>query len=154
MNRYYLGERLPMNVEEQRKFWRLRNKKRISLLPIGKCSVCGRTRKIFHKKHVLCALCVDKKSTYRLTIDQLRKIYEGKICIYCKTDLTKVSMSTWQIDHNHETGKVYGMCCINCNRTVAYYEHNPEAYMKIIIIRTWQHEIPKTQEEKWIPEIL
>ena len=41
-------------------------------------------------------------------------------CQICGTN-TPGGTGAWHVDHNHETGKVRGILCSNCNRGLGYF---------------------------------
>lgn len=43
-------------------------------------------------------------------------------CMLCGTE--DPGKNDWQLDHDHETGGVRGILCINCNRSLGWYEQN------------------------------
>lgn len=61
-----------------------------------------------------CKIKADKiRKRYGLTIRDYRRLVEaneGK-CPICK----RTVRTTWQIDHNHQTGRVTGVVCVRCN---------------------------------------
>jgi hypothetical protein len=51
--------------------------------------------------------------------ENLLKIQDGKCAICSKEDWRKLS-----VDHNHETGKIRGLLCMNCNAAIGVIERN------------------------------
>lgn len=66
-----------------------------------------------HREHVL-------KSRYGLTMDDYYCLLQsqGNKCAICKKEATK----TLDVDHCHETGKVRGLLCNNCNRGLGHFQ--------------------------------
>jgi nitrate/TMAO reductase-like tetraheme cytochrome c subunit len=57
--------------------------------------------------------------TYGMSMDDYREIVrrQGGVCAICREyPLTDVPSQVTHIDHCHETGKVRGVLCTNCNR--------------------------------------
>jgi len=64
------------------------------------------------------------KRTYGLTLSEKNAMLEkqdGK-CAICKTD--KFNGRGPVVDHDHMTGKVRGILCINCNTALGYMKEN------------------------------
>lgn len=63
-------------------------------------------------------------SRYGLTLDQYEEMYEaqGGVCRICKKPETckgnNGEVKMLAIDHCHDTGKVRGLLCNNCNRAI------------------------------------
>ena len=64
-----------------------------------------------HRHHVL-------KSRYGITMEDYYKMLEAQNnkCAVCKIEATK----TLDVDHDHNTGKVRGLLCNNCNRGLGH----------------------------------
>lgn len=56
---------------------------------------------------------------YGLTLEQWNALFtsQGNCCAICKT-VSAGDKRNWHTDHCHETGKVRGILCANCNRIV------------------------------------
>jgi hypothetical protein len=50
---------------------------------------------------------------------------QGKCCALCKTPEPNAGRFGWQIDHCHDSGKVRGILCHNCNVGLGNLRHNP-----------------------------
>jgi hypothetical protein len=67
------------------------------------------------------------KSQYGLTPDQFDALLEaqdGK-CALCHAEdhgRSTVKASSWNIDHNHQTGAVRGLLCTSCNTALGHHE--------------------------------
>ena len=53
---------------------------------------------------------------------------QGNRCLLCKTDTPR--SRGWHLDHNHETGRIRGVLCGNCNRGLGLLQDNPEILLK------------------------
>ena len=82
------------------------------------CKICMRTwsreyrlRKPREAKHS------EIKYKYGITIDQYnKKLFEqGNCCAICGTDKPGGGHENLYVDHDHNTGKVRGLLCRNCN---------------------------------------
>jgi nitrate/TMAO reductase-like tetraheme cytochrome c subunit len=63
---------------------------------------------------------------YNLTpeeFDQLIKNQDYK-CAICKNDFEKGTLKKTHIDHCHETGKVRGILCVDCNVGIGHLKHS------------------------------
>jgi hypothetical protein len=58
--------------------------------------------------------------TYGLTTEDWNKLLESQnySCAICKRDLKQEITKHIHVDHNHETGKVRGMLCHQCNAAI------------------------------------
>jgi len=55
------------------------------------------------------------EKTYNLTEIEANRLLDVKRCEICGVDL---DMTRRAVDHNHETGRVRGVLCQYCNRTL------------------------------------
>ena len=60
---------------------------------------------------------------YGITLDDFNRMAEeqGHICKICETTEPK-GMGTWHVDHCHDTKKVRGLLCSNCNTKLGWHE--------------------------------
>ena len=83
------------------------------------CKLCGRLLpdSNFTKKQSICKYCRRTKrmfENYRITDTEYVKMWKeqkGK-CAICGKDIGEAYLD---VDHNHETGKVRGLLCRECN---------------------------------------
>lgn len=63
------------------------------------------------------------KNRYGITLMQYNKMFEDQSgrCAICVDEVKKL-----YVDHNHWTGKVRGLLCMNCNCLVGQYERKPD----------------------------
>lgn len=63
------------------------------------------------------------KRNYGITLSDFNRmvIEQGNVCKICSTDTPK-GQGTWHVDHCHETNKVRGLLCSNCNTKLGWYE--------------------------------
>lgn len=81
------------------------------------CKDNGNTNKYYLKK-------------YGVSLDWVLKCLERQnyCCAICKTKgfkMRETHKSTLNLDHCHETGKVRGLLCHNCNRALGLLQDNP-----------------------------
>jgi hypothetical protein len=103
---------------------------------LKECSSCKtsqpRTEFGFSEKNTdgFLSKCRDCLSRYRqtnvygITEEELKALlsYQGLKCAICKRYLTQMSKKkktrVFSVDHNHKTGRVRGLLCFVCNRTL------------------------------------
>lgn len=63
------------------------------------------------------------KKKYGITVDQFNTMFKDQDgrCAICVDELKKPN-----VDHNHWTGKVRGLLCMNCNFLVGQYERKSD----------------------------
>lgn len=72
-----------------------------------------------------------REKKYGITREQFDKILleQNGVCRIClKAETMKNGHNTIMslaVDHNHETGKVRGLLCINCNQGIGKFKDNP-----------------------------
>ena len=94
-------------------------------------SRCKECRKEFRKKHDTPEKRRNQviKRMYGITeheYNDMVKLQQGR-CAICKQECDKLF-----IDHNHTTGKVRGLLCLNCNTGIGMFKDNI-SYMKSAI---------------------
>lgn len=76
------------------------------------------------------------KSKYGITVDDYKEMLEqqGGKCAICGTDDGKSAKNTktFSVDHCHDTGRVRGLLCNNCNRGIGLLGDNPETLNRAI----------------------
>jgi hypothetical protein len=66
------------------------------------------------------------KSNYGITVEQYKEILklQNDVCAICyKICNTFTRLS---VDHNHNTGKVRGLLCSDCNRALGFFKENAD----------------------------
>jgi hypothetical protein len=77
-------------------------------------------------------------SRYGLTVDQYEEMYEaqGGKCAICEQAETSLGnngeIKMLAIDHDHETGKVRGLLCNNCNRAIGLLKDDVEVLLNAV----------------------
>lgn len=66
-----------------------------------------------------------RKTTYGISLAEFEAMAaaQNNECSICHIDKGE----TLHIDHDHDTGKVRGLLCSNCNRNLGWYEKKAEA---------------------------
>lgn len=111
-----------------------------------KCSKCGASKppSEFHKNmdrlRSWCKPCqaiADRAKHYRrtfgITIEELEQIFESQNekCAICQRDMV-LRWKNYQLDHDHETGKIRGILCVNCNTALGTFGDNLAGIMKVV----------------------
>jgi Recombination endonuclease VII len=70
--------------------------------------------------------------TYNLPGDQYWALYEaqGGRCALCRVATGKVRRLA--VDHDHETGQVFGLCCGPCNIMLGRLGRTPDPYLRVL----------------------
>jgi hypothetical protein len=71
------------------------------------------------------------KHKFGLTLEAWEDLFDaqGRACAICKSPTPngtagRNGMPTWATDHNHETRKVRGILCNNCNHGLGHFKDN------------------------------
>jgi hypothetical protein len=74
------------------------------------------------------------KRYYGLTLEDYQQKLEGQnySCSICKTTDNKVGDKQWSfvVDHCHETGKIRGLLCNQCNRALGMFQDSVDILEK------------------------
>ena len=119
------------------------------------CQECGKEKPLseFHKNSRMkdgrlnrCAKCrrfrcepnnpETKKNTalmakYGISLNQYREMFKQQsgVCAICKNPETRKlnsgKIKSLSVDHCHETGKVRGLLCTDCNSGIGYFKESP-----------------------------
>lgn len=138
-----------------------------------RCSVCKEVKPSyeFHQQAYSCKPCANARSRahhakhkhkpeyltkrldsyykrqYKLTFEErltLIKAQDYK-CAICGTTLLDRGTHT-HTDHDHDTGKVRGILCTNCNRGLGHFQDNEE-FLMAAIKYLQAHTVNGTQKE-------
>ncbi len=103
------------------------------------CRHCGIIFKPNAPSHLYCSQsCADSafdngylKNTYGITKADHDLLYEeqGGVCKICKKEgflSSAKHKKKLAVDHDHETGRVRGLLCHNCNRGLGLFQDDPE----------------------------
>lgn len=87
-----------------------------------------------------CTACESKQfrgwwllSRYGITVEDYNEMFEAQqgCCEICGRHQSEVNR-TFDVDHNHETGKVRGLLCFDCNRGLGCVKENTTILAKAI----------------------
>jgi Recombination endonuclease VII len=69
------------------------------------------------------------KRFYGITLDEYRRLLkkQNNACAICKKPERGKRFKRLSVDHDHETGKVRGLLCSSCNRSLGLMEEDPKA---------------------------
>ncbi len=66
--------------------------------------------------------------SYGLTTVEYSKLLKSQngVCAICKKKETRKKIKRLAVDHNHETGKIRGLLCNNCNNGLGRFGDDPK----------------------------
>ena len=53
-------------------------------------------------------------------------------CLICKCDLPE-RLASRHLDHDHETGKIRGVLCIDCNHGLGKFRDEPDLLLRAVV---------------------
>ena len=104
------------------------------------CKTCSRARD--KARYQTEARRVSKRNSefkryYGISEKEVSEMYQAQsgLCKICNTQMEVFSSSedkrqTFCVDHNHDTGKVRGLLCSDCNRGIGFLKDNSEILRK------------------------
>jgi hypothetical protein len=116
-----------------------------------RCTKCGAKTEEFASHSSWCRVCknADQKKRYaknplKHRVAQWRRLYgidhaeysrilaaQGGGCAVCEAMSSGVRREHWlHVDHDHITGRVRGVLCTQCNRTLGLMKNDPERLRK------------------------
>jgi hypothetical protein len=77
------------------------------------------------------------RTEYGITLEQYNQMYfdQGGNCAVCGAHYEirgTNKLDTLHVDHNHETGKVRGLLCHNCNSGIGYFKEDKNLIQRIL----------------------
>src|SRR3990167_4704807 len=95
------------------------------------------------------------KRTYNLTLEQHEELLkkQNNLCAICQkpefiVDKRSGKIKKLAVDHNHKTGQVRGMLCINCNKGIGHFYENPKTLKQAIkYLQQWFHDEEENGED-------
>ena len=78
------------------------------------------------------------KHSYGITLEEYNKMFieQGGVCDICKNPQTvqnfKGITSSLAVDHDHNTGKIRGLLCSNCNTGIGFFEEDEKRILKVL----------------------
>lgn len=66
------------------------------------------------------------KGAHGLTVEEARHFRQGKVCAICG------GVDRLCVDHDHATGEIRGVLCLNCNNGLGRFKDDPELLRKAI----------------------
>jgi len=82
---------------------------------------------------------IDVKKKFGLSSEEYSQLlFESNgVCAICHKPELKIDYRTGKVlnlsvDHNHDTGKVRGMLCMDCNRALGMFQDSPELLINAI----------------------
>jgi hypothetical protein len=98
-----------------------------------RCKSCDKKRsKLYAFNNYQIGRNAHLKRTYNITIKQYHQIYKDQngYCAICGN--TKGNNKVFHVDHDHLTGKVRGLLCNKCNKSLGGFQDSPEILQKAI----------------------
>lgn len=73
-------------------------------------------------------------NTYGITFQEFNEMVRQQNfkCLICERDFTDMISKHITIDHNHDTGEVRGILCLNCNQGLGQFKDNVD-YVKAAV---------------------
>jgi len=65
------------------------------------------------------------RQRYNLSIEQIRELYSTRNCPICGVPFSGMDIKSLHVDHDHVTGKVRGLLCLNCNWLIGHAKEDP-----------------------------
>lgn len=99
-----------------------------------------------------------KRYGYSITSDEFESLLEKQhgVCAICgepPKPLRQGYRASLHIDHNHDTGRVRGLLCFNCNAALGNAKENPEILFKMILyLKKWSNDSSVSSAEKSSPD--
>ncbi len=103
----------------------------------GMCRGCGGERE--DKGHQRCNKCrvmgrfSQLKYVYGITANEYKTllIKQNGVCFICEEE-EKGKRGNLHVDHCHDTGKIRGLLCSDCNRAIGFLRHSPRLLQRAI----------------------
>ncbi len=123
--------------------------------PKKQCPTCAKVFRPRTIRHTYCTDACAKKSwekgyfkrTYGLSLDEYQDMFERSEhkCNICGSEgfrINSKAKNTLCVDHDHETGKIRGLLCHNCNRALGLLQDDTTLLEKAIKYLEGSETIP------------
>lgn len=96
------------------------------------CVECEKKAKNTHRKITKNEWATNLKRNYGITLQEYLNILsrQNNKCVICESDFSTIKAC---VDHCHDTKKIRGILCHNCNVAIGHLKHNPELLRKAAI---------------------
>lgn len=76
----------------------------------------------------------DLKRTYGLSLEDYKHLLEKQngVCAICQQPETVDRYKNLAVDHCHETGKIRGLLCVNCNKGLGHFKDKKESLKRAL----------------------
>jgi len=108
------------------------------------CKVC---RKKYQKNRAKLDNKLSRARRYNLSIEQLEKLLKDGKCDICGREPKEGSRGLF-VDHNHITGKVRGVLCVNCNSALGMFQGDDGTEILYSAIQYLENNIPLAKPDK------
>ena len=123
----------PYRTKEKKNKWRKNNKdkvKQISDKYNSKDSTKQKLKK-YYQQHKNSLRDRDLQKKYNISLNEYNTLLQNQNCVCAICKINKCSSGkAFAVDHSHETGKVRGLLCKNCNLGLGIFKDNPLTLQK------------------------
>lgn len=103
-------------IHKKHKAWYIKNRKELL-----------KEQKEFRKKHPTYQLIIYLKHKFGITLEQYNKMLEAQngVCAICgsfEIEKNQYGIKRLSVDHDHQTGKLRGLLCTNCNKGLSFFK--------------------------------
>lgn len=128
--------------KERKPLWGFSKNKRVACGLCSYCKECNKKEcKQYRKSNPIITSHKERigwlRRTYNITLEEYQKIFDAQngVCYICKQPETcraKNGIKNLAVDHCHKTGKVRGLLCTNCNKTLGNVKDNIGLLQKMV----------------------
>jgi hypothetical protein len=81
-----------------------------------------------------CRIIQQRERTLGVTEEQYRKFasQQNHRCGICRSRLRSKRYERFAVDHCHDTGKLRGLLCNNCNTAIGLLKHDPARILRAV----------------------
>jgi len=117
--------------EKYRKIYVQKNKKSIKkkhrIIYLKNRKQILKEQKLFRKAHPTYQLNIHLKHKFGITLEQYNKMIEAQngVCAICgsfEIEKNQYGIKRLSVDHDHQTGKLRGLLCTNCNKGLSFFK--------------------------------
>ena len=108
-------------IREKSKAWKKANPEKVK-----------KSQKEWHLKNKEKSRNSALKKRYNISIEDYNQMFvdQNGVCAICKGKC--VTGRNLSVDHNHETGKVRGLLCLDCNAGLGHFKDNKSILLEAI----------------------
>lgn len=89
--------------------------------------------KVWHKNNPLAVKKYVLKRRYKVTVEQYSTLFEKQkgCCAICEAHQSKFKKAL-HVDHCHESGRIRGLLCVNCNTALGHLKESADMVQQAI----------------------